>query len=99
MIHILSSLSPPLSLLCASGVDYKLLMSGQEDKDPLVLLTPALTYGNVGVVARLADKIPCGASAVLTSGMVFCAYALKLFWKGGEEKRLKTTKVRILISL
>lgn len=65
-----------------AGFDYKLLMSGSVDQDPLLLLTPALSSNNVHLVAKLASKIPCAGGTALTPGMVFCAFALKQFWKG-----------------
>lgn len=72
-----------------AGVDYKLVMTcGEEGQDPLLLLVPALTQNNVHVVSKLADKIPCGSNTVLTSGMVFCAFALKLFWKCKEKSKV-----------
>lgn len=70
-----------MRFLFPTGFDYKLLMSGQADRDPLLLLTPALSPNNVHVVAKLASKIPCAGGTSLTSGMVFCAFALKQFWK------------------
>lgn len=78
-----------------TGVDYKLLMSGEEGRDPLLVLTPALTQNNVHVISRLAGKIPCGSRSVLTQGMVLCAFALKVFWKGKEKQSAKTAKVTV----
>ena len=74
-------------------------MSGEQD--PLLLLTPVLSSTNVHVVAKLAGKIPCSDSGatVLTSGMVFCAFALKLFWKGDTTHSTKSSTVRNCVML
>lgn len=64
-------------------------MCGEPDRDPLLLLVPALAPNNVHVVAKLAGKIPCGGGTSLTSGMVFCAFALKLFWSSVKGKSAK----------
>lgn len=76
-------------------------MSGEE-RDPLLLLTPALSPNNVHLVAKVANRIPCsggggggGGGTVLTSGMIFCAYSLKLFWKGKEKSSKKLTEVGV----
>jgi len=66
-----------------AGVDYKLLMA--VDKDPLMLLLPALSSSNIHTVASIAQDIPCGPGATLTQGMVLCAYALKLFWTSDKS--------------
>ena len=42
---------------CTLGVDYKRLMSAEED--PLLILTPSLLSTNVHVIAKIANKIPC----------------------------------------
>lgn len=55
------------------------------ERDPLLILTPVLASTNVHVIAKLSGKIPCGSNTSLTPGMVFCSYALKLFWKGKDK--------------
>ena len=68
-------------------------MSGEASQDPLLLLTPSLSPSNVHVVAKLASKIPCAGGTTLTAGMVFCAFALKQFWKGAGESSKERAEV------
>ena len=61
-------------------VDYKVLMSCEGDS--LLQLLPSLSSSNIHMVADIARHIPYGQGAMLTSGMVLCGFALKLFWTG-----------------
>jgi len=78
-----------LTLLLPGGLNYKLLMNGE---DPLSILIPVLTSTNVHMVSKLANKVPCTECGFLSPGMVFSAYSEKLFWQGdGKHPHPKST--------
>ncbi|XP_013421684.1 neuroblastoma-amplified sequence [Lingula anatina] len=79
----------------APGLDYKKLMDGNQK--PLEIIKPILTSSNVHVIAKLAAKIPNQAGGYLQPSVVFCAWAIKLFWEGDQNtKKLPESKAEWL---
>ncbi len=84
-----------MAAMKSAGLDYIRLMSGKED--PLLLLVPVLSSTNVHVIAKLAGKIPCDdGRTALTPGMIFCAFALKSFWKDEQPMKVRINPKTLL---
>lgn len=58
-----------LTLLLPGGLNYKLLMNGE---DPLSILIPVLTSTNVHMVSKLANKVPCTVVIRVLNNVVMC---------------------------
>lgn len=61
----------PISILLFGGLDYKLLMTGE---DPLSILMPVLSSTNVHVIAKLANKVPCKVAVSLKTVLFWNNY-------------------------
>ena len=72
----------PISILLFGGLDYKLLMTGE---DPLSILMPVLSSTNVHVIAKLANKVPCKVAVSLKIVLLwnnYLIYAYCIWWLG-----------------
>jgi len=58
-----------LTLLLPGGLNYKMLMNGE---DPLSILIPVLTSTNVHMVSKLANKVPCTVVIRVLNNVVIC---------------------------
>ncbi|KAK2171518.1 hypothetical protein NP493_1055g01018 [Ridgeia piscesae] len=79
----------------ASDLDYKKLVDGK--MRPLDVICPILNTENVNTLAKLASKIPDKTGGFLHASVVYCAWAVKLFWEGdpaAKKKREVTSTVR-----
>ena len=61
----------PISIFLFGGLDYKLLMTGE---DPLSILMPVLSSTNVHVIAKLANKVPCKVAVSLKTVLLWNTY-------------------------
>ncbi|KAL5010071.1 hypothetical protein ScPMuIL_012376 [Solemya velum] len=73
----------------AEGLQYKSLMDGLAS--PIEIIKPVLGSKNVSQIAKIACKFPDGKDGFLDASVVYCAWAIKLFWEGDSKKLVDST--------